>query len=436
MTRRLTLPLLILSALFVMLAMPVVAQDEVSAEPVESEASAVIAAPTSPPLPTPIPSTNGSVVQGVFYFSPACGHCEYVIAQVLPGLFADNGGEYVVTFDESVLPDQPAFYLMSNGQLQLLMVDTTVADGGAMFQADSVRLEVDQVGVPRLDIEDGYLVGSGEIPDLFPGIVEEGLAGDGIAWPEVPGIDKALAPFIADGSVIDPDATPEPGGATAKPGEEATAAPEDGGDGTIAILPVGPDESPLDRIGKDPVGNGISIIVLIALVISLIAAPVLALRGSLPTFPDWLVIVLVAIGIAAAAYLASIETTGSEAVCGPVGDCNAVQESEYASLFGIPIGVLGVIGYLFIGGLWVVARVARGSVADWALVLVAVSVFGGTLFSTYLTFLEPFVIGATCMWCITSALVMMALLWITAGPGWAAWRRLRGNTPSTAPTSP
>jgi len=41
---------------------------------------------------------------------------------------------------------------------------------------------------------------------------------------------------------------------------------------------------------------------------------------------------------------------------------------------------------------------------------------GGTLFSIYLTFLEPFVIGATCAWCLTSAIIMTALLWLTAGP--------------------
>jgi hypothetical protein len=36
------------------------------------------------------------------------------------------------------------------------------------------------------------------------------------------------------------------------------------------------------------------------------------------------------------------------------------------------------------------------------------------------------------MWCITSAIVMMALLWISAGPGWAAWRRRRSLS-ETAP---
>jgi uncharacterized membrane protein len=40
----------------------------------------------------------------------------------------------------------------------------------------------------------------------------------------------------------------------------------------------------------------------------------------------------------------------------------------------------------------------------------------GTLFSIYLTFLEPFVIGATCIWCITSAIVITLLLWTTTGP--------------------
>jgi len=42
---------------------------------------------------------------------------------------------------------------------------------------------------------------------------------------------------------------------------------------------------------------------------------------------------------------------------------------------------------------------------------------GGTLFSVYLTFLEPFVIRATCAWCLTSAILMTALLLFTVTPG-------------------
>jgi uncharacterized membrane protein len=305
-----------------------------------------------------------------------------------------------------------------------------------MFQADSVRLETDSGGVPRLDVGDIYLVGSADIPDQFPRIVSDGLSGDGLAWPALPALDQALAPFVASGAVPDPSATPAPTfgedsadpaatPAPSDPAEPSPAASADADGDSLAVIPLGGDGGPLDRFGEDPVGNGVSVVVLLLLGVSLVAAPLLAMRGSLPRFPGWLVSVLVLVGIVVAAYLATVETTGSEAVCGPVGDCNAVQQSEYAQLFGVHVGVLGVLGYLLIGILWVVSRVAKGVLADWSLVLIALGSLFGVAFSTYLTFLEPFVIGATCMWCITSALVMLGLLWVSAGPGWAAWQRLR-----------
>ena len=40
----------------------------------------------------------------------------------------------------------------------------------------------------------------------------------------------------------------------------------------------------------------------------------------------------------------------------------------------------------------------------------------GVLFSIYLTFLEPFVIGASCAWCLSSAIVMTLILWASTGP--------------------
>ena len=128
-----------------------------------------------------------------------------------------------------------------------------------------------------------------------------------------------------------------------------------------------------------------------------------------------------------------VETNDVSAVCGPVGDCNAVQQSEYAKLLGIPVGVLGIAGYTLLLAGWIVARLVRGRTADLIVVGMAAGAFLGVCFSAYLTFLEPFVIGATCMWCITSALTMLAILWLLARPGWEAWRRLRG-APTTLET--
>ena len=188
MTRHAKL-LLILSALFVLLVTPVAAQEEASTD-AEPQA-----------LPSAVPYADGPLVQAVMYFSPTCPHCHTVITESLPPLFDQNGGMPVTTYDESLPAEEVAFYLMSNGQLQILFVDTSISDGQAMFQADSIRLDLDRAGVPRLDIMDTYLVGSADIPDQFPDMVADGLAGDGVSWPEIPGLERALEPFIATGAV-------------------------------------------------------------------------------------------------------------------------------------------------------------------------------------------------------------------------------------------
>ena len=109
-----------------------------------------------------------------------------------------------------------------------------------------------------------------------------------------------------------------------------------------------------------------------------------------------------------------METTQVKAVCGPVGECNIVQSSPSAQIMGIPIAVLGLLFYLAVIILWLLQRV--NSVCHWALLaLVGLTIFG-TLFSLYLTLLELLVIGAICMWCLTSAMVtgLMCLL-VTTG---------------------
>ncbi|MCK7496821.1 MAG: hypothetical protein MZW92_42455 [Comamonadaceae bacterium] len=72
----------------------------------------------------------------------------------------------------------------------------------------------------------------------------------------------------------------------------------------------------------------------IALLYSLIAFA-LGKSFSLPTWADWLIPALIVIGIGVAAYLSYVETQSVEAMCGPVGDCNTVQQSRYARLFDV-----------------------------------------------------------------------------------------------------
>jgi uncharacterized membrane protein len=150
-----------------------------------------------------------------------------------------------------------------------------------------------------------------------------------------------------------------------------------------------------------------------------IVIPILRLtrKSTHPLVVDWnkwAVPFLVVGGLAVAGYLAFVEAANAPVACGPVGKCGDVQNSKYATLFGIlPIGILGLAGYLAIIAAWLLAQFGPESLKKWAVLAIWGFCIFGVLFSAYLTFLEPFVIGATCMWCITSAVLMILLLWVT-----------------------
>ncbi len=177
---------------------------------------------------------------------------------------------------------------------------------------------------------------------------------------------------------------------------------------------------------QDPIGNTIAVITLIIMLISVIWVIILFNREGtnwLEKIPAWWVPVLSVFGMAVSFYLTYIEYTQAPVVCGPVGDCTSVQQSQYAKLFGIvPIGLVGIVGYLGVMVLWIAARKTSGATQKLLDFILWVLAWLGVLFSIYLTFLEPFVIGATCMWCISSALVMTLLLWATTGRAKIFWQ--------------
>jgi len=184
------------------------------------------------------------------------------------------------------------------------------------------------------------------------------------------------------------------------------------------FLPIAPDQPVfILRFLQDPLANTIAVIVLFIMITSVIITAYLFLKIPLktpPSFPPWLIPALAICGLFIAGYLSYVELSQSNAICGPVGDCNAVQRSPYARLWGIlPIGVIGVAGYFVIIGLWLFYYFGPKSRKGFIVQILWGTVLLGTLFSSYLTFLEPFVIGATCAWCVTTALVMTFLLWLT-----------------------
>lgn len=161
-----------------------------------------------------------------------------------------------------------------------------------------------------------------------------------------------------------------------------------------------------------------------ALLYALAAAALAATGRTLPTLPERahvFIPALCVIGLGVAGYLTFVETQNVQAVCGPVGDCNTVQSSPYARLFGVlPVGLLGLIGYVAIVAAWAVQRFTQGRLAELApLALFGLALFG-VLFSLYLTYLELAIIYAVCIWCLSSAAIMALLLILSVGPAmWA-----------------
>ncbi|TFG71758.1 MAG: vitamin K epoxide reductase family protein, partial [Anaerolineales bacterium] len=142
---------------------------------------------------------------------------------------------------------------------------------------------------------------------------------------------------------------------------------------------------------------------------------------------------VIAVGLIAGLYLVYVETTQTEAICGPIGDCNAVQQSDYALLFGfMPIAVLGVIGYISILAVTLYGKYSRGPFYTYAPAVSFLFTLFGLAFSTYLTFLEPFVIGATCAWCLTSAVCMLLLALLFAHSGWQSFRKIGADMRTAA----
>ncbi|MFH1329680.1 MAG: vitamin K epoxide reductase family protein [Actinomycetota bacterium] len=388
----------------------------------------------------PAAAAQVPVVRAVLFFSPACGHCEYVINELLfPVWFPEYGGEAEVRWDESQ-GGEAAFYLGTNGTLEILLVDVSMEAGARLFGSSTEALGIpeERRGVPRLVVGDRYLIGSEEIPNEFPGIIEAGLVSGGVGWPAIPGLEGALAtipaalPDETTTTTVPGTSATTPGSTTSGPSSVTTTPPSTTTTSAGGVLPGG-DESPWDRFRRDQTANSIALAVLVLMMLSLAAVVPLARRGRKEGGPGLAVPFLALAGLGVAVYLAFVETSGAAAVCGPVGDCNAVQQSEWAKVFGvIPVGLIGVAGYAVMLASWALTRFGPSRLADRARVALLAGTVTGVGFSVYLTFLEPFVIGATCMWCLGSAAIVTLLMWLAARPGMAAWQRLRARAPSPA----
>ena len=123
------------------------------------------------------------------------------------------------------------------------------------------------------------------------------------------------------------------------------------------------------------------------------------------------VAVLAAIGTAVSAYLTWVHYSGTLALCVGVGGCEAVQTSRFAMIGDIPVALVGLAGMV---GMLAVALVRLRSDAPWAATTLFAMSVAATAYVAYLTYIELFVLGAVCPWCVAVAIVSVAIFALTA----------------------
>jgi len=129
-------------------------------------------------------------------------------------------------------------------------------------------------------------------------------------------------------------------------------------------------------------------------------------------FAPYLMLVFAAIGIADAFYDSYAIYNGQLLWCPPpIDGCNTVANSPYARVFGVPLGYLGVIFYLYmfaLAALLVFDPFSRG-LRLGALLYATLGVSG----SLYFMYIQITYIHAFCIYCLISA-VLTLLLFIAA----------------------
>lgn len=127
-------------------------------------------------------------------------------------------------------------------------------------------------------------------------------------------------------------------------------------------------------------------------------------------------IVIAVLGLGLTSYLTYVHYSGVPPLCSTTHNtCLKVQTSVYSKIAGVPVALIGLIGYVAILAALLAPQREATRFAAMAFTLVG---FG---FSAYLTYRELFSLHEVCEECVTSAVLMTLLTCL------ATWRFLRGD---------
>jgi uncharacterized membrane protein len=96
-----------------------------------------------------------------------------------------------------------------------------------------------------------------------------------------------------------------------------------------------------------------------------------------------------------------------------IGSCETVNTSKWSRFLGLPVAAWGLLFYLDVFLIALVGTFQRFEEEPAISYVLAGEAAVGVLFSAWLTYLELGVIHAVCIWCVTSAIIVTLILFVS-----------------------
>ena len=116
-------------------------------------------------------------------------------------------------------------------------------------------------------------------------------------------------------------------------------------------------------------------------------------------------VALAILGLLVSIYMTVYKVTSNDNMCLGSGDCSTVNASRYSEVNGIPVALIGVLGYTAIIGLHWIERKNDFFEQNGSMILFGISLFG-FFFTLWLVYVEVAVLKALCPFCVTSQITM------------------------------
>jgi uncharacterized membrane protein len=123
-------------------------------------------------------------------------------------------------------------------------------------------------------------------------------------------------------------------------------------------------------------------------------------------------VALVVLGLLVSIYMTIYKVLNADAMCLGSGDCSTVNASRYSEVNGIPVAVIGVLGYLAILAVHYFENRNQFFEQNGTLLIFGLTLTG-FLFTIWLVYIEIAILKAFCPFCVTSQ-AAMTIIFITA----------------------